>query len=78
MPTKRKDGSSSSLDQFFLYTKLNENETKNLRKATTNKEERKVLATIFNLQTASQNQANKMDFLLLDFHYINYEFCKEN
>ena len=30
--------------QFFLYTpKLNENATKNLRKASTNKEERQVL-----------------------------------
>lgn len=36
--------------QFFLYSqKLNENATKNLRKAATNKEERQVLATIFGI-----------------------------
>ncbi len=70
------------LDQFFLYTKLNENDTKTLRKAATNKDERKVLSNIFSLQTQptpqNGNQINKMDVLLLDFHYINYEFCKEN
>jgi hypothetical protein len=35
---------------FFLYTsKLNENATKNLRKASTNKEERQILCQIFSL-----------------------------
>lgn len=38
--------------EFFLYTKLGQNETKNLRKAATNKAERKVLAQIFDLQEA--------------------------
>ena len=78
---KKKD-SQQMLDQFFLYTKLNENDTKSLRKAVTNKDERKVLSNIFGLQTTptaqNQNQVNKMDVLLLDFHYINYEFCIEN
>lgn len=68
------------MNKFFLYTKLNENETKTLRKAQTNKEERRILANIFNLQTGQQPNGiiNKMDVLLLDFHYINYEFCKEH
>ena len=34
---------------FFLYTTLNQNQTKDLRKAQTNREERKVLNTIFGL-----------------------------
>ncbi len=29
---------------FYLYTKLNENDTKNLRKAETNRQERTILA----------------------------------
>ena len=56
-----------------MYTKLNENETKNLRKAQTNKEERQAIANVFGL-----NPGNKMDLLLLDFHTINYQFCKDN
>lgn len=47
----QKGSSSQAIEtQFFLYThKLNENATKNLRKAQTNKEERQVLAQIFGL-----------------------------
>ncbi len=83
MPPKRaKDNSSSQqLDsQFFLYTpKLNENATKNLKKASTNKEEREVLAKIFGLQQKQESpQVVKQEQIKLDFHYINYEFCKEN
>lgn len=43
---------AQKLSQFFLFTKLNENDTKNLKKATTNKEERHILSNIFNLQTS--------------------------
>ena len=49
----RKSGASSSrgIDSpdFFLYTTLNQNQTKDLRKAVTNKGERKCLANIFGL-----------------------------
>ena len=46
-------GQSSAETQFFLYTaKLNENATKNLRKTSTNKEERKALSQIFGLSHA--------------------------
>jgi len=41
--------SSSNEVRFFLYTKLNQNETKALRKAATNTEERRQLAKIFKL-----------------------------
>jgi len=34
---------------FFLYTTLNQNQTKDLRKAKTNREERLVLSQIFEL-----------------------------
>jgi len=37
--------------QFFLYTRLNENETKSLRKAESNRDEKKVLAKIFGLKS---------------------------
>ena len=40
-----------------------------------------VLSHIFELKTvakAPNEQVNKVDLLLLDFHYINYEFTKEN
>ena len=44
------DKINSAPQQFFLYTpKLNENATKNLRKAQTNKEERLVLSQIFGI-----------------------------
>ena len=49
----RKSGASSSrgidIPDFFLYTTLNQNQTKDLRKAVTNKGERKCLANIFGL-----------------------------
>ena len=59
---------------FYLYTKLNENDTKNLRKAKTKAEERKILADVFGVDVAT----NKTGELLLDFHSINYEFCKNH
>ena len=68
--------------EFFLYTRLGQNETKNLKKAATNRDERKVLAQIFNLKTltsdAPYESLDKIEILKLDFHYINYNICKEN
>ncbi len=64
---------------FFLYTKLGQNETKNLKKAATNRDERKVLAQIFGLQSIlTDDTPDKTEVLRLDFHYVNYNFCKEN
>lgn len=64
---------------FFLYTKLGQNETKNLKKAATNRDERKVLAQIFGLQSLlADDTPDKTELLRLDFHYVNYTFCKEN
>jgi hypothetical protein len=37
--------------KFFLYTTLNQNDTKNLKKSKTNSDERKALASIFSLKT---------------------------
>ena len=81
-----KQGSSLSAalrkPEFFLYTKLGQNETKNLKKAQTNRDERKVLAQIFGLKTlagdASFDAADPVETLRLDFHYINFNFCKEH
>jgi CRISPR/Cas system CSM-associated protein Csm2 small subunit len=80
MPPKRKEGSQLLETMSFLYTsKLNENATKNLKKAQTNKEERQVIAKIFGLLQGQTPAANiKQEQIMLDFHYINYEFCKEN
>lgn len=65
--------------QFFLYTKIGQNETKNLKKAPTNRDERRVLAQIFGLQSILSDDApDKTEVLRLDFHYVNYNFCKEN
>jgi hypothetical protein len=64
---------------FFLYTTLNQNQTKDLRKATTNKEERKVLAQIFTLNAIMKtpsDEINRVDQIILDFHFINYEYCR--
>ena len=48
----------------------------------TNRDERKVLATIFGLKTLLGDNAydspDAVETLRLDFHYINYNFCKEN
>lgn len=65
---------------FFLYTKLGQNETKKLKKAPTNRQERQVLAEIFDLPSAmiSGDDSHKVEELRLDFHYINYTFCKES
>ena len=38
----------------------------------TNKDERQVLSQIFELDSSSS-----VDTLKLDFHYINYNFCKQ-
>lgn len=68
--------------EFFLYTRLGQNETKNLKKAVTNRDERKVLAQIFGLKTLTQDapyeSPDQVEVLRLDFHYINYNFCKEH
>ena len=66
---------------FFLYTTLNQNQTKDLRKSKTNVEERKVLNNIFGLNAIPKTpgaEVNKVDQLILDFHYINYDFCSTN
>lgn len=76
------DTSVDTRQQFFLYTKLNQNQTKGLKKAGTNQAERRVLAEIFNLKTivnVTPNESpSKTELLKLDFHYINYNFCKRN
>ena len=68
--------------QFFLYTKLNQNQTKSLKKAGTNAGERRVLAEIFNLKSIVNVTPNetpsKIELLKLDFHYMNYVFCKKH
>jgi hypothetical protein len=68
--------------EFFLYTKLNQNETKNLRKAKTNTEERRALAQIFKLESILNvtpgESPSKVEMLKLDFYYMNYDFCKQN
>jgi hypothetical protein len=49
---------------FFLYTTLNQNQTKDLRKARTNREERLVLSQIFELNAIPKtpnHQINKVD-----------------
>lgn len=63
---------------FFLYTTLNQNQTKDLRKARTNRDERLILSQIFELNAIPKtptHQINKVDQIILDFHYINYDFC---
>jgi len=67
---------------FFLYTKLNQNQTKSLKKAGTNANERRVLAEIFDLKSvvnvSPSETPSKVDLLKLDFHNMNYGFCKQN
>ena len=74
--------STDTTRQFFLYTKLNQNQTKSLKKAGTNVYERRVLAEIFNLKTivnVTPNESpSKVELLKLDFHYMNYVFCKKH
>lgn len=73
--------STIDIPDFFLYTTLNQNQTKDLRKATSNREERKILASIFNLQAIRRSpteEVNKVDQIILDFHYVNYNFCTSN
>lgn len=70
---------AARLPEFFLYTKMGQNETKNLKKAQTNREERKVLAQIFKLNSLmGPDSPDQVEILRLDFLYINYNFCKEN
>ena len=73
---------SGTTRQFFLYTKLNQNQTKSLKKAGTNVNERRVLAEIFNLKSivnVTPNESpSKVEMLKLDFHYMNYVFCKKH
>jgi hypothetical protein len=63
-----------------LYTRLNQNETKNLKKSSTNTEERRTLAQIFNLKSVLDSSPthppSKIELLKLDFYYMNYDFCK--
>jgi len=40
---------SLEVPDLFLYTTLNQNQTKDLRKSATNRDERKILNQIFNL-----------------------------
>lgn len=63
-----------------MYTKLGQNETKKLKKAINNREERKVLAEIFDLPSAlsTLDTNHSVEQLKLDFHYVNYNFCMEN
>jgi len=72
---------SVATPQFFLYTRLNENQTKSLRKAESNIDEKKVLAQIFGLKSilnvAPGESPTKVDQLKLDFYYMNYSFCKD-
>jgi len=67
--------------RFFLYTKLNQNQTKSLKKVGTNVGERRVLAEIFSLKTitnvAPNESPSKVELLKLDFHFMNYMFCKK-
>ena len=46
---------------FFLYTTLNQNQTKDLRKALTNRDERKVLSQIFNLNAIMKNPGEEIN-----------------
>jgi len=59
--------------EFFLYTSVNEGETKMLKKCKNNKKEREALKQIFNLDKVPP----KILDLFLDFHYMNYQFAKE-
>ena len=53
-----------------------------MKKAGTNQGERRVLAEIFNLKSivnvAPNESPSKNELLRLDFHYMNYVFCKKN
>ena len=69
------------IPDFFLYTTLNQNQTKDLRKAQTNRDERKVLAQIFGLNAimkSPSDEINRVDQVILDFHFINYEYCRQS
>lgn len=61
---------------------MNQNQTKSLKKAGTNVAERRVLAEIFNLKSITNLTPNespsKVELLKLDFHYMNYVFCKQH
>lgn len=69
--------------RFFLYTTINENETKKLAKAVKNTEARSILAQIFNMNRAGGSSSsvsglqNKLNELILDFHFNNYFFSQQ-
>lgn len=69
---------SQKKPEFFLYTTLGQNETKHLKKARTNRDERSLLASIFNLNTLQDEAPDPVELLKLDFLYINFTFCKEH
>lgn len=80
----KKSGKSTKpieVPDFFLYTTLNQNQTKDLRKAATNRDERKIIAQIFGLNAIKKtpnDQINPVDQLILDYHYINFDYCVAN
>lgn len=50
-------------------------------KAITNRDERKLFCEIFSLNAIKQvptDKVNQVDQLVLDFHCVNFAFCKEN
>ena len=49
--------------EFFLYTTLNQNQTKDLRKAKSNMEERRVLSQIFNLNALKKKPSDNVSKL---------------
>lgn len=56
--------SEIQVPDFFLYTTLNQNQTKDLRKSATNREERKCLNNIFGLNAVRKTPnevVNKVD-----------------
>ena len=74
----QRSSKSYDIPEFFLYTTLNQNQTKDLRKSATNREERKTLNSIFKLNAirkSPNDEVNKVDELILDFHCINYNYC---
>ena len=65
---------------FFLYTTLNQNQTKDLCKARTNIQQRIHLQEIFGLKAIDLTAGEKpipLDQIILDFHFINLQFCNQ-
>lgn len=67
--------------RFFLYSKLNENDTKKLGKAITNVETRFLLAQIFGVEGESvpavSGSSSQVSEIILDFHFNNFQFARE-